>query len=102
MPEQLRRFPILRPYGYREDREWSRRSWPVSVPWSLLEPHRLQAEKNHGQSIERLAERGGLSPQEMWCVLNDFDLGRWKEVTLEAAMEFIMRAGGLLNAGVIG
>ena len=34
----------------------------VSVdPWALLEPHEAQARANHGgQSLKRLAERGGL------------------------------------------
>lgn len=41
------------------------------VPWSLLEPHRAQALKNHGQTLERLAERGGLSVCEIAAVVQD-------------------------------
>lgn len=44
---------------------------PVSVPWALLAPHEAQAERNHYQSLRRLAERGGLSPAEMVAVLED-------------------------------
>lgn len=48
-----------------------------SVPWSMLVPHERQARANHGQSLERLAERGGLSPVEMVAVV----LGkRWRDV----------------------
>ena len=39
-------------------------SW--SVPWALVEQWRSQIERNHGQTLERLHERGGLSPDELW------------------------------------
>jgi hypothetical protein len=42
-----------------------------SVPWVLLAPHEMQAERNHGQTLERLAERGGLSPCEMIAIIDD-------------------------------
>lgn len=41
------------------------------VPWGLVLPHEKQALRNHSQSLERLAERGGLSPQELAAVLED-------------------------------
>ncbi len=44
---------------------------PRAVPWEWLSPHEEQALKNHGQTLERLAARGGLDPLEMVCVLND-------------------------------
>jgi len=46
-------------------------SHPDSIPWSLIELHREQAERNHYQTIERLQERGGLSVVELYCVLNN-------------------------------
>lgn len=36
-----------------------------SVPWSWVEKFRENAMQNHEQTLERLAERGGLS----WCEL---------------------------------
>lgn len=47
-----------------------------SIPWTMISPHEDQAIKNHGQTLERLAERGGLSAYEAVCVLTDqsFDL----------------------------
>ena len=39
---------------------------PRDVPWSFVEKFRVQAELNHDQTLERLAERGGLAPEEMW------------------------------------
>jgi hypothetical protein len=38
---------------------------PKSVPWALLAPHEAQAKRNHDQTLERLAQRGGLAAQEM-------------------------------------
>lgn len=43
-----------------------------AIPWVLLAPHERQARSNHGgQSLERLADRGGLSPCEALAVLED-------------------------------
>ncbi len=42
-----------------------------SIPWKVVENHRGQAIKNHRQTIEGLAERGGMSWYEMYCVLSE-------------------------------
>lgn len=43
-----------------------------SVPWDFVAPHERQAMLNHGgQSLKRLAERGGLSPRELLAVMSD-------------------------------
>jgi hypothetical protein len=42
-----------------------------AIAWDLVEDHRAQAQRNHGQSLERLAERGGLSSAELVAVLQD-------------------------------
>jgi hypothetical protein len=63
-----RRFPLLRshlPAGH---------GCPPSVPWELVAPHERRARLNHDQSLERLAERGGLSPGELWCLVADCSL----------------------------
>lgn len=63
---------------------------PMSVPWSLLAPHEAQAQRNHGgQSLERLAERGGLSLCEMCAVIED---RRWRHMEHEDALARIHRA----------
>ena len=43
---------------------------PISVPWDFLAPHERQAVANHDQTLQRLAERGGLGSTEMLCVLD--------------------------------
>ena len=44
-----------------------------SIPWAMIEPHEKQAKINHYQTLQRLSERGGLSPLEAICVLEDRD-----------------------------
>ena len=54
-------FPVL---GHKRDK------FPLDcVPWAFLAPHENQARRNHGQTLERLAERGGLSAKEMLAVV---------------------------------
>lgn len=34
------------------------------IPWGFIAPHEAQAQRNHGQTLERLAQRGGLAAPE--------------------------------------
>ena len=52
---------------------------PRRVPWEFVEPAREQAMRNHDQTLERLAERGGLAPGELRCALDGKDL--WPHFT---------------------
>jgi hypothetical protein len=65
MTKDVKTFPILKVFG--KERQPRR----ASVPWNMLEPHRKQAMRNHNQTLERLAERGGLSEIECLLVLED-------------------------------
>jgi hypothetical protein len=67
-----RRFPVL--FGSREQHLMA--ELPRSVPWSVLAGHEDQAQQNHSQTLERLAERGGLGWDEMWCIVHG---KRWHE-----------------------
>lgn len=58
--EQERRFPVLNAPGRIK-----------SVPWRLVASHEAQAKKNHSQSLEELARRGGLSWEELFAVMAD-------------------------------
>ena len=50
------------------------RRYPIqdgpSVPWEFMAPHEAQARKNHGQTLEGLAERGGLGCAEAWVIIH--------------------------------
>jgi len=41
------------------------------VPWAFVAPHERQALRNHDQTLERLAEGGGLGWSEVECVVLD-------------------------------
>jgi hypothetical protein len=72
-----RRFPVL--LTQREARDMA----PRTVPWSLLAPHEEQALRNHDQSLDVLARRGGLAPAEMVAVLED---RKWRDMMFDAAV----------------
>ncbi len=61
MSKEERQFPVLNATGRI-----------TSVPWRLVATHEAQAKRNHGgQSLERLAQRGGLSWPELFAVMAD-------------------------------
>lgn len=53
-----------------------------AVPWAFVAPHERQAQRNHYQTLDRLAQRGGLSPCELVAVLEDRP---WRAMPLDAA-----------------
>ncbi len=61
------------------------KSTKSSIPcfrWSAIAGHERQAMRNHGQTLERLAERGGLSPAEAVAIIED---RAFERMTLEDA-----------------
>ena len=48
-----------------------------NIPWSAIAPHEDQAKKNHGLSLKRLAERGGLDLLSAVAIMSDL---RWVDV----------------------
>lgn len=82
----MKLFPILTQQGPYAGRT------RTLVPWEWVEPHWAQAKKNHGQTLERLAERGGLSISELAAVLEDRE---WRRMEDEDAWQAIYaRVGG--------
>ncbi len=58
----MKTFPIMiKPYS----------SEKYYIPWDIISPHENQALENHGQSLVKLADRGGLSWDEAYDVLTD-------------------------------
>lgn len=55
------------------------KSW---IPWVVIAPHERQAQANHSQTLQRLAERGGLAPCEAVAVLEDRP---WREMKQQDA-----------------
>jgi hypothetical protein len=59
-----------------DEHQTTERQFPImdgkgrsSIPWRVIAPHEAQAQRNHGQSLKRLAERGGLCWSEAWGIL---------------------------------
>lgn len=50
----------------------------AEIPWAMIAPHEDQAQRNHGQSLERLAQRGGLGASEAINILEGRRFGSAK------------------------
>ena len=88
-----RRFPVLLSQHTREETDLLKRlGCPRSVPWSLLAPHEEQALRNHDQTLQRLAERGGLCPKEMVAVLTDRPWRDVRALSLEESVRHLLAA----------
>jgi hypothetical protein len=71
-----------------------------SIPWEYMAPHESQAQKNHGQTIARLAERGGLGAAEAELIVTAQPLspktGEWDWAELKR--RWVERAERVNNA----
>jgi hypothetical protein len=84
-------FPVLWQGSPFVMRELADLGCPRNVPWSLVESHEHQARRNHSHTLTTLAERGGLSPQELIAVLTDKS---WKDtyrLTNTVAVSVLLR-----------
>lgn len=72
-------FPVLLDYNERK----AHPEWPREVPWDFVAPHEQQAKDNHSQTLQRLAERGGLGLDEMLAVVTG---RRWRDVEKDPAV----------------
>lgn len=65
---------------------------PGAIPWDAIKPYERMAQINHQQSLEELARRGGLCPEEAYLVMT----GRaWKGETF--SKEFELEACAFLD-----
>jgi hypothetical protein len=82
----MKQFPI-HPHCMR-DEKW----FPRSIPWEEAEKFRGQALRNHSQTLERLAERGGLSPEEIYAAAYGANYhGGWTVEQHMAALAFVVK-----------
>lgn len=80
MTAPTRMFPIMvsthsRPNLLDAARERGTGFVVVAIPWDMIAPHAQQADRNHSQTLERLAERGGLCASEALGVLEGKEWG---------------------------
>ncbi len=67
---EVRMFPILT-NRYKRKESWGDLT---EIPWAMIAPFSKRAKRNHSQSLETLADRGGLSPSEAIAVLDERNL----------------------------
>lgn len=67
----MKTFPVLWQHGRNDVDRMLELHCPRLVPWEFVAEHHEQCQKNHDQTLERLAERGGLAPSEMVAVVED-------------------------------
>jgi hypothetical protein len=94
----IRMFPVLWQGSTKHMRELELIDCPRMVPWSLVEPHERQAKRNHDQSLETLASRGGLCPLELCAVLADKPYRDVRGMPIETAVHLLKRFVGEHNA----
>jgi len=83
MPQAMPNYSGKGPVLYYEHP----RSMPMSLFTSLQGKERCQ--RNHGQTPERLAERGGLGVREAACILLDKPYRELGTITPEEAIKFL-------------
>lgn len=82
-----KRFPVLLDYYTSKDLAASETVCLSSVPWGFMIQFERTARQFHNQSLERLAERGGLSPNEIVVIItNSHD---WIRVPVRTAVDFL-------------
>ena len=81
----MKEFPLLS--------EMQNRFVKVGVPWEMAESARKQIEHNHGQTLERLAARGGLSYAELYCGVKGLSIGAIlkNELPSDEQIEFVIK-----------
>ena len=61
------------------------------IPWEVLEPHEPQAITNHGQTLQKLASRGGLDWGEAAAILEDRRFEK-KDMDERASRDRVLKA----------
>lgn len=85
-----KRFPVLNQQAGRRSQQ---KQMPRTVPWEFAERFRKQAEENHSQTLERLAERGGLAPEEMWLAAHGHGLFK-VHIDEQTAIDWLYKESG--------
>jgi len=59
---------------------------PETIPWPRIAPFEARARRNHDQSLEELASRGGLSAGEIRCVVEDIPAAYYSHDSIAEAV----------------
>jgi hypothetical protein len=80
--EKVRMFPVNIDYVYRKKHE----DCPSGIPWHVIKEYEEQAIKNHTQTLNGLAKRGGLSPTEIYAVMHN---RKWQVMKEQDAIDYL-------------
>ncbi|MCW1932594.1 hypothetical protein [Pararhodobacter zhoushanensis] len=71
-----------------------------AIPWPALLPHEASAQRNHGgQTLNRLAQRGGLGIEEAYHILRDEPCPTGDRYNKDLVRVALMRMLAKFNAG---
>lgn len=59
-----------------------------TIPWNIICHHEEQALRNHGQTLKRLAERGGCDWVETLAILEN---RQYKKMNMDTAMVQVLK-----------
>jgi hypothetical protein len=84
---RVREYPLLRTEAVQVISKMGR-MFPIldgpAIPWFLIAPYEAQAQRNHSQTLERLAERGGLGCAEAIDVMTN---QRWSTTAVRGSAQ---------------
>lgn len=90
----MRSFPIMGLLRLAEQKALKAAGVEMTrgIPWVMIAPHEKQAERNHDQTLVRLAERGGLSACEAVAVLEDRRWTRLEDAVAYRRLQELVQA----------
>ena len=76
-----KRFPVLFDEPHTREARARLADIPRMVPWEKVEPLRASCMRMHDQTLERLAERGGLGISEFYVHVHGLGIRSFKGLT---------------------
>ena len=92
------KFPVLWKGSRERILAHTKLNCPKEIPWSIIELHEKQVLKNHGgQSLTRLNELGGLTPEELYIVLTDRDFRDIFQISFSDAVLYLRSVNEIVD-----
>lgn len=86
-----RRFPIL---DQQHLPPQLRLKLPRFVDWDVVETYERAIERNHDQTLETLAERGGLAPEEIFAAAHGLRVSAIRTIDKQRALDWLYDVSG--------
>jgi len=83
-------FDSMCPYSKTFPVHPTEHHWRKTIPFRLIKPYEDRVRRNHSQSLERLAQRGGLGAIELYAAIREIPLNEaMRNVSAEDARRII-------------